>query len=120
MKDLDLKRLGPLLGSQDFPFHLLELRGDEALTSSGCLLTGVIVGDVPKICRGDLDEVSENSIEADFQRLDPSSPDFLFLKRSDPLLPIGGSPPKFIQRVVESRADHPTIADCRWRFRDEG
>ena len=97
LEDLDLECLGPLLGAEDFPLHLLELGGDESLPSRRRLLAGIVVGNTPEIRRGDLDEIAEDGVEADLQRLDAGAGDLLLLQGGDPGLSLGGGVAEFIK-----------------------
>ena len=102
VKDLDLQGLGPFFGSQDLPLHFLKLRRDESLTSRGGLLARVVGGDAAQVGRRDLDEVTEDGIEANLERLDSGALNLLFLQGCDPDLPLGGGILEFIERGVES------------------
>ena len=112
--------LGALVGAEDLVLHLLELRGDEALAVGHGLLARVVVGDVGEVRLGDLDEVAEDGVELDLQRLDAGALAFVFLEagRSSPCR--RGRRAEFVELGRLAVADDAAVAEVGGRLVGEG
>ena len=78
-----LERAGTFVGVQDAVLKLCELGRDESLAVGDGLLANVVVGDGVELGFADLDVVSEDSGELDFERTDASALSFAPLEVED-------------------------------------
>src|SRR5262249_41042543 len=104
-----------LFGSEHLFLELLQLLGDEALASRGRLAPHVIRGDPRQIGRGDLDEVPEDLVVADLERLDPRALALARFQRRDG----GPAVPSTLRQAVETgvvtRTEDPAVLELeRW------
>ena len=72
--------------AENFRLHLLQLRRDETLAADRRLLAGVMRRHACQVRFRDLDEITEDRIETDLERLDPGARDLAFLQFGDPVL----------------------------------
>ena len=117
---LELSRL--FVRAQNLRFHFLQLRRDETLAADGRLLANITFRDIPQIRFRHLDEISEDGIEPDLERLDPGLRDLAFLQLRDPVFPFARALPQFVQIGIEAVSknsaflqDHRRIVDQRRR-----
>ena len=96
-KQFVFELLGALLGAEHLTFHFLERGGDVALGIGESLLTGVVIRHLGQLGAGDLDEVTEDVIEFDFQRVDARACALRFLESSDEAFAIARDAAKFIE-----------------------
>ena len=84
-EDFDLASPGAFVRAEDFAFKFLELGSDKSLAVDRCLFADVIGRNRAEVRFGDFDEVAEDRGEADFERFDAGSLDFLFLQGGYPV-----------------------------------
>src|SRR5437016_2975330 len=84
LKELVLELTRALVGPEDFRFHLLQLRRDEALAADGRLFARVALRHVCQVRLRDLDEITEDGIEPDLERFDPCLGGLALLQLSNP------------------------------------
>ena len=84
-EELILQRFGALVCAQNLRFHFLQFRRDKSFAVNGRLFPRVIRGHRAQIRIADLDKVSEDGIEPDFQRLDSGPFDFSLLQSRNPI-----------------------------------
>ena len=109
-----------LVGPEDFRFHLLQLRRDEALAADGRLFARVALRHVCQVRLRDLDEITEDGIEPDLERFDPCLGDLALLQLSNPGFSVAGRLPQLVQVRVEAVSknsaflqDHGRIVEQR-------
>ena len=80
LKKLILEMPRPFIRAQNLRFHFLQLGRDEALAADRRLLASVMRRHSREIRFRDLDEIAEDRIEPDLERLDPGLGDFALLQ----------------------------------------
>src|ERR1700730_17914133 len=78
----------PFVSAKNLRYHILELRRDETLAADGRLLARVVRRHVSEIAFRDLDEITEDGIEPDLERFDPSGRDLALLQFGDPVFAV--------------------------------
>ena len=109
MEEFEFKLFRALLGAEDFVLDLLQLGRDEALGVGHRLLAVVVRRGTAEVGFGDLDEISEDRVVADLERLDPGGLDLAGLELGDPVLPPGPTPHAI------HRAPHASRRGCSRR-----
>ncbi len=108
------------LRAEDFAFHLLQFRRDVAFAVGDGLLADVMRRYLVEIRPGDFDVVAENGIEPDFQRCDAGAPDFVRLQFRNPVLAAALGYAQFVERGIETVADHAAFFHGKRRVIHDG
>jgi len=119
VEDFEFERPRALIGAEDFALDLLEFRRHETLAVDRRLLPGVVAGHAGEVGFGDLDEIPEDGIEADLERLDAGALDLALLEAGDPILALARGRAQFVERGVAAGADHAAVAHDGGRLIDD-
>ena len=119
-EEFGFELFGAFFGTEHLVFHLLERGGDVALGVGHGLLARVVVRDLGEMGGGDLDEVAEDVVEFDLQRVDAGALAFVLLEAGDPVLAAAGGVAEFVELGRPAVADDAAVAEVGGRFVGEG
>ncbi len=111
VEQLELQLLRPLLRAEDFVLDLLQLGRDEPLGIDHRLLAVVMRRHAGEVGLGDFDEIPEDRIVADLERLDAGGLDLARLELRDPFLALPGGGAQLVQRLVPASANVAAVFD---------
>ena len=111
LEELRLEHERARRGPGDLLLALLQFRRREALAVHDRLLALVVRRHVRELGGGHFDEVAEDVVELDLERLDPGASDLLGLIGGDPRAPVRRRVAQVVELRVDARADEPAVAE---------
>ena len=119
MKELHFQLFSALFGAEDLVLDLFQFRSDEAFRVHHGLFPMVMGRGLFRIRFADLDEVSEDAVVANFQRLDASRLHLARLELGDPFFALTGSIAQVIEFLMVAVTDESTFLDGGGRLVDD-
>ena len=119
-KFLEFEFPGTFVGPEDLVLNLFQARRDEALGIRHGLLALVVVGDQRELRLGDFDEVSEDVVELDLERIDAGAFSFRLLELGDPFLAVARGVAERVEFGGEAVADDASVLGVGGGFVGEG